>query len=141
MGGGGGHPVCCLSETTRVCACVCVNGCFFSGLVSNLCFEYCPRSDLLFLSCFVFVWSDNRGETKMEMRGEERGLWKSYLWFSVRTRPVRLLARASATELALFHTGAILSPLGRHSPATATWEHLGGDKCLCGVCVEALVCA
>lgn len=46
-------------------ACVCVNGCFFSGLLSNLCFEYCRQSDFVvsFFFCLVFVWSDNRDET------------------------------------------------------------------------------
>lgn len=48
--------------------------------------------------------------------------------------------RVSAAELALFHTGAILSTLGYHLPETATWERSGGDKCVFGVCAEALVC-
>lgn len=48
--------------------------------------------------------------------------------------------RVSAAELALFHTGAILSSVGHCSPATATLEHLREDKCLfyC-VCVCACV--
>lgn len=49
--------------------------------------------------------------------------------------------RVSAAELALFHTGAILSSLGFRSPATATGEHLGGDKCLFSVCGSMRACA
>lgn len=44
--------------------------------------------------------------------------------------------RVSAAELALFHTGAILSSLGYRPPATASWEHLREDKRLFTVCVE-----
>lgn len=36
----------------------------------------------------------------------------------------------SEKELALFHTGAILSSLGYCPPATATWEHLREDRCV-----------
>lgn len=50
------------------------------------------------------------------------------------TELVWLLVRVSAAELALFHTGAILSPPGYRPPATAAWEHLGGVKCLFSVC-------
>lgn len=55
------------------------------------------------------------------------------------TELVWLLASVSAAELALFHTGAILSTQGYHLPETATWEHLGGDKCLFRVCRSACV--
>lgn len=44
-------------------------------------------------------------------------------------------SRVSAAELALFHTGAILSSLGYCPPATASWEHFGEDACLCSVIV------
>lgn len=70
---------------------------------------------------------------RKDERGEERGCRKSYLWFSVRLYLTAV--RVSAAELALFHTGAILSPLGYCPPATATWEHLAEDKCLFSVCV------
>ena len=48
--------------------------------------------------------------------------------------------KVSAAELALFHTGAILSSLGYCLPATATWEHLREDRCVwkC-VCVLVVV--
>lgn len=52
----------------------------------------------------------------------------------------RLTVRVSAAELALFHTGAILSSPGFHPPATATWEHSGGDKCLFSVCGSMCSC-
>lgn len=48
--------------------------------------------------------------------------------------------RVSAAELALFHTGAILSSVGHCSPATATLEHLREDKCLF-YCVCVRVCS
>lgn len=50
--------------------------------------------------------------------------------------------RVFAADLALFHTGAILSSLGYLPPATATWEHLGEDKCLfsVSVCARMYVC-
>lgn len=51
------------------------------------------------------------------------------------------VVRVSAAELALFHTGAILSSLGYCPPATATWEHLGEDKkCSFGASVEVFIC-
>lgn len=85
-------------------------------------------------------WRFRRGnqderERWKEKGGEKRGLRKSYLWFVGQTEPVWLLVRVSAAELALFHTGAILSSLGYRPPATATWEHLGGGESVCLVCV------
>lgn len=59
--------------------------------------------------------------------------------------PNRLTARESlsAAELALFHTGAILSSPGYRPPATATGVHRsGGDAGLFNVCVgEQTKCA
>lgn len=113
-----------------------MNACFFFLVYCQICaLNTVDRAIRCFFLCFVFVWSENRDE------GREEGIVEILPLVFSRTLSARLRVRASATELALFHTGAILSSLGCHSPATATWEHLGGDRCLFGVCVEALVCA
>ena len=114
---GGGHPGWSLSETTLcvcVCVCVCVRVCsFFLFKMSNSWFKSCR-------------WSNDSGEgisRKMWRKGgrrEEGGDWGN---------PTSSFVRVSAAELALFHTGAILSSLGYRPPATATWELSGGDKC------------
>lgn len=84
-----------------------------------------------------------KGGKKRWRRREERrkeGIEEILPLVFSQTEAVWLLVRVSAAELALFHTGAILSTLGYHLPETATWERSGGDKCVFGVCVRKRLC-
>lgn len=119
----------------RVCVCVC-EWLLFSGLLANLCFEYCRQSDLLFLF-LLFLFGVM---IEMRHRWRDEGIVEILPLVVSRTRSVRLLLRASATELALFHIGAILSSLGCRSPATATWSTWEGTN-VCLVCAWKHLCA
>lgn len=89
--------------------------------------------------CFRRGNTDERGRCEERRRRRKEGIEETLPLVFSQTHLTAV--RVSAAELALFHTGAILSSLGYRPPATATWEHLGGDKCLFSVRGRMCTCA